>query len=75
VQRDAIIGMAVGITAMAFVVFAKQISALVPALADGLAPFATISFPWYVLIGTTITLAAGIASSFTHPAPPAGAAQ
>jgi solute:Na+ symporter, SSS family len=69
VQRDAIIGMAVGITAMAFVVFAKQISALVPALADGLAPFATISFPWYVLIGTTITLAAGIVSSLTHPAP------
>ncbi len=74
-QRDAIIGMSVGIAAMAFVVFAKQISALVPALADGLAPFATISFPWYVLIGTTITLAAGIASSFTHPAPPAGAPQ
>jgi solute:Na+ symporter, SSS family len=74
-QRDAIIGMAVGITAMAFVVFAKQISALVPALADGLAPFATISFPWYVLIGTTITLAAGIASSYTHPAPAGGSAQ
>ena len=75
VQRDAIIGMAVGIAAMAFVVFAKQISALVPAMADGLAPFATISFPWYVLIGTTITLAVGIASSFTHPAPDAGPAQ
>ncbi len=74
-QRDAIIGMAVGIATMAFVVFAKRISELVPAMADGLAPFATISFPWYVLIGTTITLAVGIASSFTHPAPPAGPAQ
>jgi len=60
---------------MAFVVFAKQISALIPAMADSLAPFATISFPWYVLIGTTITLAVGIASSFTHPAPDAGRAE
>jgi solute:Na+ symporter, SSS family len=70
-QRDAIIGMAIGIAAMAFIVFAKQISAWVPGLAHALAPFATISFPWYVLIGTTITLAAGIASSYTHPAPAA----
>ena len=68
-QRDAIIGMAVGIAAMAFVVFAKQISLWVPALAGGLAPVATISFPWYVLIGTTITLSAGIASSLTHARP------
>jgi solute:Na+ symporter, SSS family len=74
-QRDAIIGMAVGIMAMAFIVFAKQISALVPALAHGLAPFASISFLWYVLIGTTITLAVGIASSYTHPAPAPGAPQ
>lgn len=69
IQRDAIVGMSVGITAMAFVVFAKQIGALVPALAAPLAPFGRIAWPWYVLIGTALTLATGVASSFTHPAP------
>ena len=71
VQRDAIIGMSIGILAMAFVVFARQISSLVPALADTLRPVSGIAWPWYVLIGTTITLTAGILSSFTHPAPAA----
>jgi SSS family solute:Na+ symporter len=52
-QRDAIVGMAVGIAAMAVVVFDKSI-----------AP--RIAWPWYVLIGTTITLGAGITSSWTH---------
>ena len=70
-QRDAITGMSVGIAAMSFVVFAKQISAWVPSLAEPLAPFATIAWPWYVLIGTTITMATGILSSFTHAAPSA----
>ncbi len=68
-QRDAILGMSVGIAAMAFVVFAKQIAAAVPALAPSLAPVARIAWPWYVLIGTAITLAVGILSSFTHAAP------
>jgi SSS family transporter len=67
-QRDAIIGMAVGIAAMTFIVFAKQISAAVPALADTLKPFASIAYPWFVLIGTTITLVVGILSSLTHGA-------
>jgi len=71
IQRDAIIGMSIGIAAMAFVVFAKQISAAYPALGSTLGPFARVAWPWYVLIGTTITLAAGIAASFTHPAPAA----
>jgi SSS family transporter len=62
-QRDAIAGMAVGIAAMAFVVFAKPLSAWIPPLADELAPFARIAWPWYVLIGTTITLLVGMASS------------
>ena len=69
VQRDAITGMGVGIGAMAFIVFAKQISAAVPALAAPLAPVAGIAWPWYVLVGTSLTLAAGVLSSFTHPAP------
>jgi solute:Na+ symporter, SSS family len=68
-QRDAIIGMSVGIVAMAFVVFAGRISAAVPALAPALAPVSHIAWPWYVLIGTTITLVVGVLSSFTHSAP------
>lgn len=67
IQRDAILGMSVGIFAMAFVVFAKQLTAAYPALGDSLGPLARIAWPWYVLIGTSITLAAGILSSYTHP--------
>src|SRR5205085_12061518 len=40
-QRDAIIGMSVGIAAMSVIVFAKQISAAVPAWKDTLAPLAS----------------------------------
>ena len=69
IQRDAITGMAVGIFAMTLVVFAKQISAAYPSLASLLGPFASIAWPWYVLIGTLITITAGIISSYTHPAP------
>jgi hypothetical protein len=36
-----------------------------------LAPFAGIAWPWYVFIGTVITLLVGILSSYTHPAPAA----
>lgn len=68
-QRDAIIGMAVGLAVMSVVVFAREIVDGVPALAPVLAPLASIAWPWYVLIGTTITLATGIASSLTHPLP------
>ncbi|HEX5436399.1 MAG TPA: sodium:solute symporter [Gemmatimonadaceae bacterium] len=67
-QRDAITGMAIGITAMAIVVFAKQIMALVPGLGGVLGPVSHVAWPWYVLIGTIITMAAGILSSFTHAA-------
>ncbi len=69
VQRDALLGMSVGIAAMAFIVFAKQIGAVVPSLAQPLAPFARIAWPWFVLIGTALTLTTGVVSSFTHPAP------
>jgi Na+/proline symporter len=66
IQRDAIIGMSVGIASMSVIVFAKQISAAIPSLAPTLAPVATIAYPWYVLIGTVITLTIGILSSLTH---------
>src|SRR6476620_3246446 len=66
VQRDAILGMSIAVATMAFIVFAKPLS-----LASTLAPFATIAWPWYVFIGTFITLLVGILSSYTHPAPAA----
>jgi SSS family solute:Na+ symporter len=67
-QRDAIIGMSVGIAAMSVIVFAKQISAAVPDWSATLAPLASIAYPWFVLIGTAITLFVGILSSLTHTA-------
>jgi SSS family transporter len=69
VERDAIIGMSVAIAVMAFVVFARPIAAAYPSLATTLGPFGRIAWPWYVLIGTTITLVVGILSSLTHPEP------
>jgi SSS family transporter len=68
-QRDAITGLLVGIGAMTFVVFARQLSAAFPALADTLGPFSRVAWPWYVLIGTSISVLVGVISSFTHPAP------
>ncbi|MEO7963234.1 MAG: sodium:solute symporter [Gemmatimonadaceae bacterium] len=68
-QRDAIAGIVVGIAAMGFVVFAKQLSAAYPSLAQSLGPFARVAWPWYVLIGTSITFLVGMLSSFSHPAP------
>ncbi len=69
IQRDAILGMAVGIAAMTAVVFARPLSAAYPGMTDTLAPLGRIAWPWYVLIGTTITMIVGILSSYTHPAP------
>ncbi|MEP7343959.1 MAG: sodium:solute symporter [Gemmatimonadaceae bacterium] len=66
-QRDAILGLLVGIAAMSFVVFAKQLSAAYPSLASALGPLARVAWPWYVLIGTSITVAIGMLSSLTHP--------
>jgi len=70
-QRAAILGMGIGILAMTFVVFARPFSAWFPAAAGTLEPLTRIAWPWYVLIGTTITMATGILSSFTHPEPEA----
>ncbi len=66
-QRDAILGMSIGIVVMAAVVFAKQLSEGFPALAPVLGPLANIAWPWYVLIGTTITLFAGTLSAMRNP--------
>src|SRR5205085_5169224 len=54
IQRDAILGMAVAIATMAFIVFAKQLIAAYPSLQSTLGGVATIAWPWYVLIGTAI---------------------
>ena len=70
IQRDAILGMSIAIATMAFIVFAKQIIAAFPSTSDALAGVATIAFPWYVLIGLSITMIIGILSSYTHPFPP-----
>jgi Na+/proline symporter len=68
-QRDAILGMSVGIGVMAFVVFARQLSGILP----WLEPVSRIAWPWYVLIGTSITLLVGIVSSFIGPRAPSPA--
>jgi solute:Na+ symporter, SSS family len=72
IQRDAITGMAVGIGTMSIVVFAKAISGWFPETRDTLAPLAAIAWPWFVLIGTSLTFVTGLLSSFTH-APPVAA--
>jgi SSS family transporter len=69
-QTDAIIGMSTGIIAMAAIVFARPLAVAVPSWANALAPVSRIAWPWYVLIGTSITLAVGVLVSFTHAAPP-----
>ena len=69
IQRDALLGMSIAIATMAFIVFAKPIAAAYPSLASTLAPVSSIAWPWYVLIGTSITLVVGIISSLTHPMP------
>ena len=72
IQRDAILGMATAIIIMSVVVFAKQLTPVFPTYKDALTSLSRIAWPWYVLIGTTITMIVGILSSFTHPAPTGG---
>jgi SSS family transporter len=71
-QRDAITGMSVGIFTMAFIVFAKQLIAAFPELTNTLGGVASIAWPWFVLIGSSLTFVTGMLSSFTH-APPSAA--
>lgn len=62
-QRDAILGMAVGISMMSVVVFATPISGAFPVVEPLLAPIRGIAWPWFVLIGTSLTFATGVLSS------------
>lgn len=72
IQRDAILGMATAIVIMSVVVFAKQLAPSFPAYQQAFTALSRIAWPWYVLIGTTITMVVGILSSFTHSAPTGG---
>jgi SSS family solute:Na+ symporter len=67
IQRDAIIGMSVGLIVMSVVVFAKQLIPVFPSFTDGLTTLSKVAWPWYVLIGTTVTVGTGILVSLTHP--------
>jgi Na+/proline symporter len=67
IQRDAIIGMSIGLIVMAVVVFAKQLIPVFPGMTDTLTSLSKIAWPWYVLIGTTVTVGTGILVSLTHP--------
>src|SRR5205814_334987 len=51
IQRDAIVGMSIGLVVMSIVVFAKQLISIFPGIAGLLTTLSHISFPWYVLIG------------------------
>ena len=66
IQRDAILGMSVAIVVMSFIVFAKQLVPVFPSMAPTLVTLGKIAWPWYVLIGTSITMLVGMASSLTH---------
>lgn len=58
-QRDAIVGMALGMSLTALIVFAKPLSDYVPALQV----FVGIAWPWFVLMGTGLTFGVGVGSS------------
>ncbi|MDO8501020.1 MAG: sodium:solute symporter [Gemmatimonadaceae bacterium] len=66
IQRDAITGMSIAIIVMSFIVFARQLLPMLPSMAGTLTTLARIAWPWYVLIGTSITMAVGMTSSYTH---------
>jgi Na+/proline symporter len=71
-QRDAILGMGTAIAIMSVVVFAKSLAASLPALAPILTPLGAIAWPWYVAIGTAITLVVGMLSSLAPGAAESG---
>jgi hypothetical protein len=59
--------MSVALVVMSIVVFAKQLIPLLPGMTDTLTTLSKIAFPWYVLIGTSVTVLVGMVSSLTHP--------
>ncbi len=72
-QKDALIGMSVGISVMSVVVFANQLSTWFPAIAPVLEPVRGVAWPWFVLIGTSLTFATGLLCSLFPSAPSGGA--
>lgn len=70
-ERHAIIGMSVGLLTMACIVFAKLIVTAVPSLEPALGRFGAIAWPWYVLIGTGVTVGTGWLSAVIAPGPSA----
>jgi SSS family solute:Na+ symporter len=71
-QRDAILAMAIGMAVMSVIVFAARLSVWYPWMAPRLAPVASIAWPWYVFIGTSVTVAVGVLSArlFSRPLDP-----
>lgn len=69
VQRDVLTGMVTGLIVMSLVVFARNLRPLAPAFDAQLAVLGSIAWPWYVLIGTTVTVVVGVLSSLTHGSP------
>jgi hypothetical protein len=59
--------MSVGLVVMSVVVFAKQLIPFFPGMTETLTSLSKIAWPWYVLIGTTVTVGTGILASLTHP--------
>ncbi|HKS05768.1 MAG TPA: sodium:solute symporter [Gemmatimonadaceae bacterium] len=66
-QRDAIVGMSVAICIMAVIVFRTLFLNWIPALEPVLSAIPAIAWPWYVLIGSSITLVTGILFSTLFP--------
>jgi SSS family solute:Na+ symporter len=64
--RDVILGMAVTVVVMLITIFAGRIGTL--AGMEWLAPLGRLAWPWYVPIGTTITVLLGIVASTLAPA-------
>lgn len=68
--RDVIAGAAVAVAVMLVVVFAARLSAW-PALA-ALAPLGRLAFPWYVPLGTALTVLVALASAGAREVLPLG---
>lgn len=63
--RDIVLATVVTVAIMLAVVFARPLAD--SGLAPWLAPAANLAWPWYVPLGTALTLAVGIGSSLTRP--------
>ncbi|HEX9893948.1 MAG TPA: sodium:solute symporter [Gemmatimonadales bacterium] len=63
--RDVVIAAASAMLVMLLVVFARSLVAW--GVAPWLAPFGRLAWPWYVPLGTTLTILVGVASSLLRP--------